>query len=117
MSDADLIKALRAQVAVQLPAVRPHESTRMLVHRNEFLKAEARRLTPILERLIAVVEACQMLHDEGDLQPEIAEPLASLRAAVLPQKPKYNWESTGPGGCDSHNVEHPCGRCLGAKRE
>lgn len=24
---------------------------------------------------------------------------------------KYNWESTGPGGCDSHCIEHPCGPC------
>lgn len=25
---------------------------------------------------------------------------------------KYNWNSTGPGGCDSHNIEHPCGKCI-----
>lgn len=24
---------------------------------------------------------------------------------------KYNWTSTGPGGCDSHCIEHPCGWC------
>lgn len=26
-----------------------------------------------------------------------------------------NWTSTGPGGCDDHNIEHPCGKCLGKK--
>ncbi len=25
--------------------------------------------------------------------------------------PKYNWKSTGPGGCDTHCIEHPCGPC------
>lgn len=25
---------------------------------------------------------------------------------------KYNWKSTGPGGCDSHCIEHPCGPCA-----
>jgi len=25
--------------------------------------------------------------------------------------PAYKWESTGPGGCDSHCIEHPCGPC------
>lgn len=25
---------------------------------------------------------------------------------------KYNWVSTGPGGCDSHCIEHPCGPCA-----
>jgi hypothetical protein len=24
----------------------------------------------------------------------------------------YNWECTGPGGCDSHCIESPCGRCA-----
>lgn len=24
----------------------------------------------------------------------------------------YNWISTGPGGCDNHCVEHPCGKCA-----
>ncbi len=24
---------------------------------------------------------------------------------------KYSWTSTGPGGCDSHCIEHPCGPC------
>ncbi len=23
-----------------------------------------------------------------------------------------NWTSTGPGGCDSHCIEGPCGPCL-----
>ena len=30
---------------------------------------------------------------------------------------KYNWKSTGPGGCDAHNIEHPCGKCLDSKGE
>jgi hypothetical protein len=25
---------------------------------------------------------------------------------------KYNWESVGPGGCDDHCIEHPCGKCI-----
>ena len=25
---------------------------------------------------------------------------------------KYNWTSTGPGGCDAHTIEHPCGKCI-----
>lgn len=29
----------------------------------------------------------------------------------------YNWESVGPGGCDSHNIEHPCGVCITGKRK
>ncbi len=24
----------------------------------------------------------------------------------------YNWNSTGPDGCDSHCIPHPCGRCA-----
>lgn len=24
----------------------------------------------------------------------------------------YNWKSTGPGGCDTHCIEHPCGPCI-----
>lgn len=27
----------------------------------------------------------------------------------------YNWKSVGPGGCDAHNIEHPCGRCINPK--
>lgn len=26
--------------------------------------------------------------------------------------PMFNWVSTGPGGCDSHCIEHPCGPCM-----
>jgi len=29
---------------------------------------------------------------------------------------QYNWKSTGPGGCDAHCIEHPCGPCAGVKR-
>lgn len=25
---------------------------------------------------------------------------------------KFNWESTGPDGCDDHCIEHPCGPCI-----
>ena len=25
---------------------------------------------------------------------------------------QYNWISTGPGGCDAHCIEHPCGKCI-----
>ncbi len=25
---------------------------------------------------------------------------------------RYNWKSNGPGGCDDHNIEHPCGLCI-----
>lgn len=25
---------------------------------------------------------------------------------------EYNWKSEGPGGCDKHNIEHPCGFCI-----
>lgn len=25
---------------------------------------------------------------------------------------QYNWTSTGPGGCDAHCIEHPCGKCI-----
>lgn len=28
---------------------------------------------------------------------------------------EYNWKGTGPGGCDSHNIEHPCGPCITGK--
>lgn len=24
----------------------------------------------------------------------------------------YNWKTVSPGGCDTHNVEHPCGKCA-----
>ncbi len=27
----------------------------------------------------------------------------------------YNWKMTGPGGCDAHNIEHPCGPCITGK--
>lgn len=30
---------------------------------------------------------------------------------------KYNWKSTGPGGCDSHCIEHPCGPCITGKNK
>lgn len=32
----------------------------------------------------------------------------------LLKRADYNWNSTGPGGCDSHCIEHPCGRCAQA---
>ncbi len=28
---------------------------------------------------------------------------------------RYNWKSNGPGGCDDHNIEHPCGPCITGK--
>lgn len=28
---------------------------------------------------------------------------------------KYNWKSVGPGGCDTHCIEHPCGPCITGK--
>ena len=24
----------------------------------------------------------------------------------------YNWDCVGPGGCDTHCIEHPCGPCI-----
>lgn len=30
----------------------------------------------------------------------------------LKKRANYNWASDGPGGCDSHGIEHPCGRCM-----
>lgn len=29
---------------------------------------------------------------------------------------RYNWTSTGPGGCDAHCIEHPCGPCITGRR-
>lgn len=28
------------------------------------------------------------------------------------ERAKYNWKMEGPGGCDSHCIEHPCGECA-----
>ena len=28
---------------------------------------------------------------------------------------KYNWKGSGPSGCDSHCVSHPCGVCITGK--
>lgn len=40
------------------------------------------------------------------------EPDEDEEEAPPPERPSgYNWDSVGPGGCDSHNVEHPCGHC------
>lgn len=43
---------------------------------------------------------------------------AILRIALRENKPKlYNWKSTGPGGCDTHCIEHPCGPCITGKHK
>jgi hypothetical protein len=30
----------------------------------------------------------------------------------LQKREKFNWSSDGPSGCDSHGIDHPCGRCM-----
>ena len=36
-----------------------------------------------------------------------------IAKAILEEKDSnYNWKSEGPGGCDAHGIEHPCGRCI-----
>lgn len=59
---------------------------------------------------------CEWSMDEGvALTEEQLNALVDKLAAILERRAEYNWKSTGPGGCDAHNIEHPCGRCLEEK--
>lgn len=75
MSDSDLIKALRAQIALPDIAIKDGHD-HMLICQGE--EQEQARLAPILEHLIAVVEAA-----EQDVQTmRVVNALDDLRAAV-----------------------------------
>jgi len=34
------------------------------------------------------------------------------RGFCLIHPDKYKWRGTGPGGCDTHCIPHPCGPCA-----
>ena len=42
----------------------------------------------------------------------IEEPPSQLSILQSEERKRYNWHSTGPGGCDDHCIEHPCGPCI-----
>jgi len=54
-------------------------------------------------------EICSETVDWGE--PMCTECYESYNKFINQKKP-YNWKSTGPGGCDAHGIEHPCGYCI-----
>lgn len=87
-----------------------HLATIECVHfHNGKFTTKQRYITPELEK--AFVAGARWAREQDDkMITQYSEELATARTNSTNKE--YNWVSVGPGGCDSHNIEHPCGKCL-----